>query len=215
MAGCAEPTPGRVTTRIPMKPTPIAAQRRAPTHSPSAGPDSAATKNGVEKRDRQHLIEAHVFESEEIEHGRAEQHGRTADLEGRPRRHEQRGTRNRVGDDESEQQRAGVARPHHLHHIDVPAEIFRRGVEARKRADRAAHQHDAPGDAPASPMEERAPLRVAAGDLGLTIDHALTRYRSRSRAIGATADKTGATAQRRSGCRRPTAGSAPRTGAGC
>jgi hypothetical protein len=31
-----------------MKPTAIAAQRRQRTHSPSIGPESAATKNGVE-----------------------------------------------------------------------------------------------------------------------------------------------------------------------
>ena len=32
---------------MPEKPTPIAAQRRGPTHSPSTGPASAATRNGV------------------------------------------------------------------------------------------------------------------------------------------------------------------------
>jgi hypothetical protein len=31
-----------------MKPTAIAVQRRQRTHSPSIGPESAATKNGVE-----------------------------------------------------------------------------------------------------------------------------------------------------------------------
>ena len=41
--------PGRVTTSTPNMPTAIAAQRRGPTHSPSTGPDSAATRNGVEK----------------------------------------------------------------------------------------------------------------------------------------------------------------------
>ena len=48
-AGWKVPGPGRVTTSTPMKPTPIAVQRRQRTHSPRIGPDSAATKNGVEK----------------------------------------------------------------------------------------------------------------------------------------------------------------------
>jgi hypothetical protein len=48
-AGWNAPVPGRVTTSTPMKPTQIAVQRRQRTHSPSIGPDSAATKNGVEK----------------------------------------------------------------------------------------------------------------------------------------------------------------------
>src|SRR6266508_5141881 len=48
-AGWKVPAPGRATTSTPMKPTQIAVQRRHRTHSPRIGPDSAATKNGVEK----------------------------------------------------------------------------------------------------------------------------------------------------------------------
>src|SRR5262249_47349144 len=48
-AGWKLPAPGRVTTSTPTKPTAIAVQRRQCTHSPNMGPDSAATKNGVEK----------------------------------------------------------------------------------------------------------------------------------------------------------------------
>ena len=44
------PRPGRVTTSTPAKPTPIALQRRQPIRSPSIGPDSTATRNGVENR---------------------------------------------------------------------------------------------------------------------------------------------------------------------
>ena len=44
------PKPGRATSSTPKNPTPIAVQRRQPTHSPSIGPDSTATMNGVENR---------------------------------------------------------------------------------------------------------------------------------------------------------------------
>ena len=43
------PAPGRVTSSTPQKPTMIAVQRRQPIHSPSIGPPSAATMNGVQK----------------------------------------------------------------------------------------------------------------------------------------------------------------------
>jgi hypothetical protein len=42
--------PGRTTTSTPTNPTPIAIQRRQPTHSPSMGPARIATMNGVENR---------------------------------------------------------------------------------------------------------------------------------------------------------------------
>ena len=46
-AGCMPPSPGRVTSSTPRKPTPIAASRRGPGHSPSRGPDTSATISGV------------------------------------------------------------------------------------------------------------------------------------------------------------------------
>ena len=38
--------PGRMISVMPTNPTPIAAQRRQPTRSPSSGPESATTSSG-------------------------------------------------------------------------------------------------------------------------------------------------------------------------
>ena len=43
------PSPGRVITSTPQKPKAIADHRRQPIHSPSIGPDTAATMNGTVK----------------------------------------------------------------------------------------------------------------------------------------------------------------------
>jgi len=45
-AGAKTPNPGCRITRTPANPTPIAAQRRHPTRSPSTGPESAAMIRG-------------------------------------------------------------------------------------------------------------------------------------------------------------------------
>ena len=73
----------------------------------------------------------------------AKQHCRPHELQHRPRGSHQPRSRDRVENEQGQQEGAGIARPHHLQRIHVAVEIFRDGIEAGEAYDGAAHQPDA------------------------------------------------------------------------
>src|ERR1700730_5071516 len=122
-----------------------------PDRGPAAGAypfaeDRSRQRGDKERRrkcDGENLIKSEIFEGKKIQQGRAQQQGRPADLEDGPSGAQQSGAVQRIGNDQSEQERKGVARPYDLKHVDLAAEIFRGRIEECKRADRTAHERDA------------------------------------------------------------------------
>ena len=121
----------------------IAVQRRQPTHSPRIGPGQDRDQERRREQDRQRLVELEIAERHEVEHGRAEQQHRAAELQRRPPGAQQARPVDRIGEHQRDQERAGVAHADHLRYRHVGAEIFRHAVEAGEGRHRAAHQPDA------------------------------------------------------------------------
>ena len=139
---------------------------------PAARPDPFAKRRPGQRRDhegrgkgnREDLVEPQIAQRKEVEHGRAEQQRRPADLQDRPSGAQEAGPAQWIRDDEGEQEGKGVSRPHDLHHRDLASEIFRRGIEAGESGDRPADQRNA------DQARAAGGGRVAGGGIGYHVD---------------------------------------------